>query len=349
MDFATGALASKAKAMYGRMLKQQNYEELLRKKSVSEIAYYLKNETDYAEVLSDVHETTLHRGQLENLMHRYIFEKTMRLVRFAGTAHASFYSSFIIPEESEQILNQIRLLNSDLYEEFAQDVPLYLNKFTSFDLMKLHQTKNFNEMLTVLKGTGFDLVIKPFAPVDGKIIDYTACDLALRNYYYVELRNAIDKNFKGSIKKELKTILNTQIELENINRIYRFKKFFTQEIEPMRDSLTKIEDRFSQRFMETLMAAPNSDVFLQLLADSPYHFYFDEKEFVFIEYDCERIKYNLSNRYMRFSNNAPLVFTVYLVLLSIEVNNLITIIEGVRYKVPVENISKMLIYTKGGA
>ncbi|MEG0958983.1 MAG: V-type ATPase subunit, partial [Erysipelotrichaceae bacterium] len=305
MDFATGALASKAKAMYGRMLKQQNYEELLRKKSVSEIAYYLKNETDYAEVLSDVHETTLHRGQLENLMHRYIFEKTMRLVRFAGTAHASFYSSFIIPEESEQILNQIRLLNSDLYEEFAQDVPLYLNKFTSFDLMKLHQTKNFNEMLTVLKGTGFDLVIKPFAPVDGKIIDYTACDLALRNYYYVELRNAIDKNFKGSIKKELKTILNTQIELENINRIYRFKKFFTQEIEPMRDSLTKIEDRFSQRFMETLMAAPNSDVFLQLLADSPYHFYFDEKEFVFIEYDCERIKYNLSNRYMRFSNNAP--------------------------------------------
>lgn len=349
MDFATGAVASKAKAMYGKVLNRKDYQELLRKRSVSEIAGYLKNETDYQNVLQDVHEATLHRGQLEALMHRYVFEKTMRLVRFAGNGHKDFYNSYVIPQEIEQILNKIRRINSDIYEDFAQDVPIYLNEYTSFDLMKLDQAKNFDEILEVLNRTGYHKIVARFHPGKEKIIDYTGCELALRNYYFQQLKKAIDENFKRGLKKSMNTIVDTQIELENITRLYRYKKFFTQDGNELRSALNQSGNRMSDRFMEVLIAAPTLKVFLQELAQSPYHLFIDDQDYVFIEYDCEEICYHLAKRYMRFSNDAPLIFMVYLTILEIEVNNIINIIEGVRYKVSSENIEKMLIYTKGGA
>ena len=40
---STLAMAAKAKAMYGKHLKSEDYTELLRKRTVQEIAGYLKN------------------------------------------------------------------------------------------------------------------------------------------------------------------------------------------------------------------------------------------------------------------------------------------------------------------
>ena len=51
----------------GGRLSKEDYDELLRRKSVADITFYLKHQTAYSEVLSDVHEATIHRGQLENL------------------------------------------------------------------------------------------------------------------------------------------------------------------------------------------------------------------------------------------------------------------------------------------
>ncbi len=47
---------------------------------------------------------------------------------------------------------------------------------------------------------------------------------------------------------------------------------------------------------------------------------------------------------MRFSTNASMVFTTFYVMQKLEIENLINIIEGVRYGTPSENIEKMLIY-----
>lgn len=348
MDYATGAVAAKAKAMYGRMLDHANYEELIHKKSVNEIAAYLKNETDYHRILSDVHEASIHRGQLENLLHRYVFDMGIRLVKFAGNGHKEFYSCNVMTQEMDQILSRIRLLNSDIYQDFLKDVPIYLNRYTSFDLMKLDSVKNFDDLLVLLHKTPYAKILEPFRPKD-KNIDYTGCEMALRKYYFTTLIDVIRKSFKGKLRSELLTIVNTQIELENITKIYRYKKFFDANGDVIRNSLIDTESRISERFMEQLISAPSADAFMRLISESSYHLYVDDKDFVFIEYDCDRIRYHLAQRYMRFSSKAPLVYSVYLILLEIEVQNIINIIEGVRYGVPPENIEKMLIYTKGGA
>ena len=45
MAVAAGAIISKVRSMYGEHLNERDYSELLRKRSVGEIAGYLKQET----------------------------------------------------------------------------------------------------------------------------------------------------------------------------------------------------------------------------------------------------------------------------------------------------------------
>ena len=47
------ALTVKARAMFGKRLKEEDYEALIQKRDVSEIAAHLKNETSYSAVLSN--------------------------------------------------------------------------------------------------------------------------------------------------------------------------------------------------------------------------------------------------------------------------------------------------------
>jgi V/A-type H+-transporting ATPase subunit C len=58
---ADNAVMAKARGLYGKRLKAQDYETLLQKHSVAEIAGYLKNETYYGEALKEVKEELVHR------------------------------------------------------------------------------------------------------------------------------------------------------------------------------------------------------------------------------------------------------------------------------------------------
>ena len=74
------------------------------------------------------------------------------------------------------------------------------------------------------------------------------------------------------------------------------------------------------------------------------YFYMDEKEYIYIEYYAEKIKYNLSKRIMRFSSSPPLVFMTYIILHQIEIMNLVNIVEGIRYGMNEEQIEKTCIF-----
>ena len=62
-----------------------------------------------------------------------------------------------------------------------------------------------------------------------------------------------------------------------------------------------------------------------------------------IEPYTHRLCYQLEKRLLRFTTNAPVAMYTFLALREIEVQNIVTVIEGVRYQVPQEEILKMLI------
>ena len=85
---------------------------------------------------------------------------------------------------------------------------------------------------------------------------------------------------------------------------------------------------------------------LDILAHSAYSRYFDKDNFVYIEYSAGSIRYNLAKKYLTFSQNTTTAFVAFMVLQEIEIENLINIIEGVRYKQDISQMRALLI--RGG-
>lgn len=342
---SSNAVATKAKAMYGKRLRKEDYQEMLRKRSVNEVAAYLKNETAYGDILDGVRENAIHRSQLEHLLKKDLYLKSQKLANFAGVQHRQFYDYLVRLSEIDQIMNCIHAIGDDDREDYLASIPSYLGKRTRFDFLALGNVHHFDDLLYVLRGTGYDKILAEFKPATSSDkIDTLGCERALRKDYYEKLFDVIRRSYKGTLRKQLLEIFETGLELENVSRIYRLKKYFHADPSLISRTLIPVHSRLSSSFMDELVQAPSDKEMLRLLSESSYQFYVGEKDYVFIEYYATEIKYHLSERYMRFSTVAPLVYATYISLHNIEIENIIHIIEGVRYHVSPESIEEVLIY-----
>ena len=346
------AVASKAKAMYGNRLKKEDYEELVRKNSVGEVASYLKNETDYGSTLKDIYENKIHRGQLEALIRENIFRKALKILKFAQLTKNEFYRLNLIQREIDIILMAIRSIIPEKHEELEEErrddlvkgMPLFLSDYITFEMSEIPNIKSFSDVLKILDNTPYHEILVPYNVEKSEKLDYTALERDLQSYYYGYVFRVIEKTFKGKRKNELMEMYKTQIELSNIIKIYRYKKFFKVTDEEIRKAMIDSKSRLSKAVLDELIALPTAEDILKALEESKYHLYVDDQDYVYIEYYANEIRYNLAKRYMHFSIDAPMIYTSYVILLDIEVQNLTNIIEGIRYETPKSEIEKMLIY-----
>jgi len=127
-DQSSLAMAAKAKAMYGKHLKSDDYTELLRKKTVQEIAGYLKSETAFKSVLQGINEFAIHRGHLEMLIRQTFYLDFLELIRYGQSNKDHFYEYGVLMIEMKQILMTIRLLSeTDKTNQIAQ-LPIFANR-----------------------------------------------------------------------------------------------------------------------------------------------------------------------------------------------------------------------------
>ena len=346
MNMATGVIVSKAKSMHGKQLTAEDYNELLHKRSVSEIAGYLKNETQYRDALKDVRENNIHRGQLENMLRRDMFKQTMKLYRYAEAGQKDFYQLHMQQIEIELILQRIRVLISEEYEDAIAELPVFLKGYVSYDLMRLGNVHTFDELLSVLKKTMYYEVLVPFRVGKGKEgeIAYTACETALNKKYYEHVFDVIDNVMKGKAKKEARELYSIDVELSNLTKIYRYKRYFQSREDVIRDSLIDVQEHISKKQIEEFLAEPTLKGFMDKLAKCWYHLEMDDDKRVYIEWYMDKFRYRIARKNIYYSQSAPVVYASYLYLQKLELENLVNIIEGIRYQVDSEDIAKMLIY-----
>lgn len=343
-DQSSLAMAAKAKAMYGKHLKSDDYTELLRKKTVQEIAGYLKNETAFKSVLKGINEFSIHRGHLEMLIRQTFYLDFLELIRYGQSKKDHFYEYGVLMIEIKQILMSIRLLSeTDKTNQIAQ-LPIFANRMISFDVEELIKVNTFDELLSVLKNTPYYSILKPLKPRSVLDIDYANFEIVLKAYYYKRVYEIIEQEFTGKDKKDIRDLFDTQIELENITKIYRLKKYYNASPSEIKKVLNPTYKRISKNDLDEWIETLDAQAFLHAVNKNAYDIPTDAKEFQYIEYQTDAIMFDLNKRLMRFSTNPNIILVSYLSLLDIEIRNIIDIIEGIRYKVENDKIAKLLIY-----
>lgn len=342
---ASSAMATKAIAMYGHHLKEADYIELLRKNTVQEIAGYLKAETAFRSALKGITETTIHRGFLETLIRQEFFIDFIKLIRYGDPAKKDFYRFGIVQIEINQILVAIRALSeSDRTNQLAQ-LPLFAKKMMSFELEKLVKVFSFEDLLNVLKNTNYYRILLPLKPIFGnEEIDYVACELALKNHFYDLMNVFIETKFTGQDRQLLKEMFNSRIELEHLTYIYRLKKYFKTSPSQIKELINPVSVHIPRKKTMHWVETGDADDLIELLKHSYYHIEFDLNDLGHIENIVDRVKFKQNRKMLRHTSNAEIVLIAYMNLLEIQIQNIIDIIEGVRYHINRDRLSKILIY-----
>lgn len=339
-----GALTAKAKAMYGERLRPEEYQTLLQKKSVAEVASYLKNETYFRDILAGINEKSIHRGQLETLLRQGLFARFSALMRYTTATTTGFYRYGIIENEIHEILNCIQTFENNDKVMFIAKLPVYIEKETTFKLSDLAKAHSFSELMDVLKNTDYEKVLRPFCTASIDEFDYAACESALRNYYFDTVLKMIKKGFTGRQRKDIEEIFLTQVELENVTKIYRLKKYFNATVDHINELVSPIHIHFTKADLKYLIEQCSADEMIAYIEKTQYGKYFQSHRFVDIENFTKNIMFNINKHYLCFHSNSDIVLLAYMTLSEMEVQNLVDIIEGIRYKIAPEKIQRLLIY-----
>ncbi len=339
---SSNAILSKARAMYGRCLTKENFKDLLACQSVGEVAAYLKSHTAYNKTLAGINENDIHRGQLESKLKQKLFEDYASLCRYEISVGEHFSQYLIMRSEIEQILHSILLLEAGKPEEYIFAMPMYLNRHTHINLSALSQIKSYSDLLDALSHTPYYKLLEKFKPVTGVPINYTGIENALYTYLFKNVFDVIDKYTRGETAKQLREIFNSYVDLVNYVRIIRLKDSYQASPDFIRSSLLPFGN-ISKRLLTEMIEADNEAKVTAAMNKTLIGKRSLKIDHTYIDEFPNIVKYMTSRHDIHFSTHPSVVMFSYTFIMQVELTDIITIVEGIRYKMSPDEIAKLLI------
>lgn len=340
------ALSAKARAMFGKRLKTDDYEALLQKKTIGEIVSYLRSDTLFVNTLSGINEKAVHRGQLEALLRMSLYERMHRLLRYGGDSAGTFLVSVSMNTEIDMILLCLRsLMNHDdtIRSEMITRMPLYMEKYMSVNLNQLAHVESYEELYELLKETPYENILRKYSGTPVEEIDLVSLEYDLRRNYFRRTYAMASEIASGETLQTLQRLVRMQAELNNLAVIYRLKKYFNASADVIRRSIIPIQCCFSEREINELIENASGDEVADAIARK-YHHYVKDTRFTYIENFTDRVMKNVYYTAMETNPDAVVVLVSYMHLSRMEVRNVINIVEGVRYGVSNDRIRTLLVY-----
>lgn len=342
---ADNAVLAKVHALYGQRIKESDFTKLASCPDLAAVTSYLKNDTYYKESLLEVNEETVHRGQLESLLHKRVLGICLDLIRFSPEDHI-FLTFYTRTNEIQQILIVLRYLSSGEMDRYINSMPLYFNRYMCFDLQEMSQIHSFHDLLSVLQKTPYYNVLLKHRPQSSESIEVPACERDLLAFFYSQLFATIDKNYRGAVKNQLLSIFSFQLDYHNISIIYRLKYFFHYSPQQILPLIVPGKTSLSKALYGRLMEAEDVTSFFQILEQksslSREFLEHTPNELPHITHQLSKMRKYSAKKFFSFSHYPAVATISYLTLLETEVSNLIHIIEGIRYHVPPSEIQSSL-------
>jgi V/A-type H+-transporting ATPase subunit C len=341
MSVEYSAIAAKLKAMYSRFLTREDYEELLTRKSVNDICAYLKSTEGYRDVLADVNERNIHRGTMEIMLEQEIMDEYVRLYNFMDHANREVLAFWFRERETEFLKREIRYIYT--HEERSSDeinqgrFDAFFETHTKINREVMRNAKSLADCIEACKDTPY---AEPLQRAENIDADFFSMGMMLDSYFYSSMWHSINRNRDREQCDLSKRLIGTKIDMLNLMWIYRGKKYFDFKNEIIFTYLLPIRYRLSEDVLKQLVNTDGAERFVEAVETlTPYGRLFE---------DCDKEKFPEENyRYIYnklsksiFVNHSQSMVAVYayLNLKEVELNNITTITEGIRYNLNSEYI-----------
>lgn len=340
------ATAAAIRTAYGHRLRAAEYRDLLNLHTVPEVVAYLKETDAYGALLRGLEPSYTHRGYLEMLLKRNLFTQCLHFCGLEHLQNTPFFRFFIYDYEIRELIRKLQLMPSGP-QAYIAAMDAWLAPYLSFSQDTLARAETLDEIIAAVAQTPYAAVIRKRRQ-SGGVGRFTELEIALRACYLERILQEAEQTVRGDDLDALKKLIAEQVDLINLINAYRLKRVFRADEETLRDMMLPIQGRLPQRICEELYAAPDLPAFVEVLKGTRYGRMMelntaDAPESVQLEHTFQTLRWQTARSALHFSGHAAVSLYAVHVLYQIEVANLITIIEGIRYGKPVSYLQSLLI------
>ena len=337
------AINTKIRAMEGEFLKREDYLNLLKMKSVAEAARYLKEHVSYSQLLGEIKPDTVSRRDIEEILKRNMIKNIDKLIHYFRGDYKKFIRSLYIKYEIEDLKTLARSIFNGREPGDIEKPLSFLGKYSQIKPEKLYQAKTIRDLIYSLEGSEFFEFLIPL--VDGRRENLFRLEMALDTGYFNIIRSRrlkISSKDRNLVKKWEGLVA----DLNNIQWIYRGKKFYHLSPEELLNYTINFGDKLTYKDRQKMCYTENLEQLYQMVLASAYGFLFKKEELSTNIYMERRINRFIYYKLRELNRKFPLsiIQTIaYVWQFELEIKDIISIIESIRYDLPREEAKKFLV------
>lgn len=333
-------IITKTKALEAKFITYSNYQSISNLESVLDFVSFLKNHEGYKDVLAGIDETAIHRRQVEGIFINSLYRDFSRLYQFANPEQRNVldliffrFEVNILKACLHMVYNQHKEYDLSLFSEF-------FNRHSKVNIKALSASRSMEEFINHLKGTDYYSVLTNIQKTEITTFDY---EMKLDIHYFMQAWKRKNKVLKGDNLKAETTSLGLEIDLLNIIWLYRSKKFYNIHTQDAYSYIIPVTYKLKKEKLIKLMEATTMEEFHGVLKTTCYEQLIPALTNGTIETLYQQIvtKNYKNNKYKFPTSMAPISY--YLHLKQLEINQLTTAIECIRYKLDPQDTMKYIL------
>ena len=333
------AVNAKINAMFGRLLTAGDYDNLASLKSVAEVEAALEARAEYRELLRPGPE--VHRGDLERRIVLSVYHNFARIYSFVGDQRLRRYlDGFFLKNEIRFIKGLLRSINDERDINYtAAEINAAIGMRPRLDLSATLAAKTLTEAIDSLKGTVFYSLLKTGA--EESDISLFELETRLDIYYFIRLNKLRNKYLSGLDKKLAGEVNGIRVDMTNLMWIYRLKKYYNIEEKAMYAYLIPLRHRLGKEQIARMVESHDMAGLMEEIGKTAYGKYFGAGRSH--ERDMSAVLSGAYRRVRRANADSVAGIIAYIHFKDIEIENIISLIEGVRYGLGRDEILRFVV------
>lgn len=335
------AVNTKVRAMQTHLLSTDDYNHLLSLKSIEEIVYYLKKNTDYKNCLENISAANK-IDEIESKLKIRLFRQLDKLMNYLINEDRKLFKALYMRFEVSNLKLYLRRFARGESDIMIKEKLILSDRFGDLNYEELLQAKSLKEFIERLQPTDYYSVLKNYLDEKGsKRLFYF--EMNLDRLYFKKLESTFHlKNEKKN--KDLFDLLGLNVDLLNIQWIYRGKFYYNLSAEELINYTLGFGRYLSYKKLKELCYIRRKDNFINWISDSHYSELVSGDNFeIFMERSMERYIFKFFHGIKKKSTMNILMPLIHMHLLEYEMRDLFSIMESKKYNIPIDEAKKFLV------
>ena len=332
MNLRYANINAKLKGMHAKFLNKDKLYQLSRQNDLKNAVYFIKNELDVLENLDE----NANRLIIEKELDKTIIKDIYKIDKILPKKEKEIFKIYISKYEIKCIIEIYKSVHNNIDINNSVDlVKLWTDEIFK-NIGQIATATNNEQFLKYLKKSRYYKIVKSF--IESETENLAELEMALYKKYFKDLYSSLIK-----LNKKALNLIGQNIDLLNIQWIYRMKKYYKLSKEEIREKILDINYNLTNQSIEDLLDLKDYEDFRKIIKSTKYAKIVKNTDEKSLEYEINKYLYNKCKKEFIIGRyNINTVFC-YMTLKEFQKQNIINILGGINYKIDKREIESKII------